>query len=76
MALTYNEQLKYISNIGLCFKEIRKLKGIKQGDVSKLLNISQTYISQIENNERSPSLALLNRLCKYYNINIIITCKI
>ena len=39
---------------------IRLSLSISQQDFAKILNVSQTYLSQLENNRKEPSVALLN----------------
>jgi transcriptional regulator with XRE-family HTH domain len=48
--------------IGETIKKIRKEKGITQINFSKKCGISQTYLSQIENNERNPTVDILERI--------------
>ncbi len=48
--------------IGETIKKIRKEKGITQINFSRKCGISQTYLSQIENNERNPTIDILERI--------------
>ena len=45
--------------VGNAIKTIRKQKKIQQQELSKICNISQTYLSQIENNKKQPNLNIL-----------------
>jgi transcriptional regulator with XRE-family HTH domain len=45
--------------IGNAIKEIRKQKKIQQQELSELCKLSQTYLSQIENNKKQPNLTTL-----------------
>lgn len=47
--------------IGDRIREIRKAKGLSQGDVEKRTGLLRSYISRIENNFTTPSLETLNR---------------
>ena len=47
---------------GSIIKEVRKKKNISQGELANKLNISQTYLSQIESDKKIPSMDLLQNL--------------
>lgn len=49
-------------NIGNTIKEIRKRKGFSQQELAKKSEVSQTYLSQIENGERNPTLEVLQKI--------------
>lgn len=49
-------------NVGQTIKDFRKKKGIKQGDFSKMCEITQTYLSLIESNQKEPNLSLLKTI--------------
>lgn len=46
-------------DLGSTIKNIRKQKGIKQNSFAKQCDISQTYLSQIENNAKEPNISTL-----------------
>ncbi|MBE0649654.1 MAG: helix-turn-helix transcriptional regulator [Bacteroidales bacterium] len=54
--------------IGVTIKSLRKEKGIRQVDFAEKCGISQTYLSQIENDERNPTLDVLERISKVLEI--------
>lgn len=54
--------------IGL--KQIRKLKKLNQQKVAIDLNISREALSYYENGKREPSLNLLMKMSKYFNVSI------
>ena len=45
-------------------------KNIKQKDICKALNISQSYTSELLNGKKEFSLELLEKLCDYLKIDI------
>ena len=45
--------------VGSVIQEIRRKKNISQGDLAIKLNISQTYLSQIEGDKKTPSMEVL-----------------
>lgn len=51
-------------------KEIRKSRNLNQQKVAIDLNISREALSHYENGKREPSLEMLNRLSKYFNVSI------
>ncbi len=55
-------------DLGNTIKSIRKRKGFKQNSFAALCNISQTYLSQIENNLKEPNISVLKSIC--FNLNV------
>ncbi len=53
----------------MTFKEFRLSQKETQNEMSKKLDISQEYLSQLENNKRKPTLELLDKLIKVYQLN-------
>lgn len=51
-------------DIGKVIKEVRKSKGLKQQSFAKMCGITQTYLSQIENNVKEPTISLLKRIAE------------
>lgn len=46
-------------DLGQTIKSIRKQKGLKQNQFAALCDITQAYLSQIENNLKEPNLSTL-----------------
>lgn len=46
-------------DLGLAIKSIRKQKGLKQNLFAELCEITPSYLSQIENNNKEPNLSTL-----------------
>lgn len=46
-------------DLGLAIKSIRKQKGLKQNQFAELCEITPSYLSQIENNNKEPNLSVL-----------------
>lgn len=55
-------------NLGKVIKDIRTGKKIQQKELSQAGNISVTYLSQIENNKKEPTLSTLQALSKCLEI--------
>lgn len=51
-------------------KIVRKEKNLNQLKVALDLNISREALSHYENGKREPSLDMLNKLSKYFNVSI------
>ena len=49
-------------NLGNTIVQLREQKGIRQRQLAKDLDISQTYLSQIENNWKIPNMSLLEKI--------------
>lgn len=54
-------------NLGNAIKSVRKQKGYNQNQFSILCNITQAYLSQIENNHRDPNLSTLKTISSNLN---------
>jgi len=55
-------------NLGVTIKNIRKQKGQTQSEFASACGISQTYLSQIENNQREPNLSTLKIISNELNV--------
>ena len=55
-------------NIGSAIKSIRKKLGIPQWDLAEKCGLSQTSLSQIENNQKRPSPKTVAKLCSVLEI--------
>ena len=56
--------------IGDALKRIRMIYGYKASEMSELLQISKSYLSEIENNNKQPSLELLEKYSEIYEIKL------
>lgn len=50
-------------------KELRKLYGLKQDDLAKLLGVSRPVISHYESGNQEPSLEIIDTLSKIFNVS-------
>ena len=57
-------------NIGKSIKFIRVAANIKQGEMAQKLEVSQNYLSILENNKAEPSLSLLKKISEVFNVPI------
>lgn len=55
-------------NLGITIKDMRKKKKLTQGEFASLCEISQTYLSQIENNLKEPNLSVLKTISEKLGI--------
>jgi len=55
-------------DIGTTIKKARRSKGIKLRQLSEGTGLSKPYLSQIENSERIPKVATLEKIATYLNI--------
>lgn len=56
--------------IGDVLKRTRVIYGYKASEMSSLLGISNSYLSEIENNKKQPSLELLENYSKILGIKL------
>ena len=55
-------------DLGSIIKNIRKRKGHSQTEFAQSCGITQTYLSQIENNQKEPNLSTLKDISKNLDI--------
>ena len=55
-------------DLGTAIKSIRKQKKLTQGEFASFCKISQTYLSQIENNMKEPNLSVLKTISDKLNV--------
>ncbi|MFI3170388.1 MAG: helix-turn-helix transcriptional regulator [Faecalibacterium sp.] len=56
--------------IGDILKRTRNIYGYKANEMCLQLNISPSYLSEIENNKKTPSLDLLQKYADIYDIKL------
>ena len=57
--------------LGQYLKNIREGLGYSTYDVNKLCNISQSYLSLMENGKRKPSAIILKKLAPIYSLDYL-----
>jgi len=55
-------------NIGNALLKARKNRGLRQNEVAARVDITQSYLSQIETGDKIPSIDVIEVLAKEYNI--------
>lgn len=56
--------------IGTVLKKIRNIYSIAAKDLASELTISPSYLSEIENNKKDPSLELLEKYAEIFDIKV------
>ena len=51
-------------------EEIRKMRGIRQEELAKMLGVSRQTVSSLENGRYNPSITLAYKIAKYFNLTI------
>ena len=51
-------------------EEIRKIKGIKQDELGKMLGVSRQTISSLKNGRYNPSIMLAYKIAKLFDMTI------
>ena len=57
-------------SFGEYIREAREMCGLTQGDVSSMLNITQSYYSKLENGKKNIDLVLAMKICSLLKINM------
>ncbi len=57
-------------NLGNTIKDIRKERGISQTELAIICDISQTYLSQIESNQKEPNISTLKIIAGKLNVAV------
>jgi transcriptional regulator with XRE-family HTH domain len=55
---------------GSIIKVLRTLEGMRQGLLAQRLGVSRSYLSQLENNKKEPSLSLLKVVSREFKMPI------
>lgn len=55
-------------NYGERIRALREDKDLKQADIAKILNVTQSYYSRYENGVHPLPIEHLSTLCKFYNV--------
>ena len=55
---------------GQALKLLRRYQGLNQSDLAKRLDVSRSYVSELESGNRTPSLDLLGRYADVFNVPI------
>jgi transcriptional regulator with XRE-family HTH domain len=57
-------------NIGEALKLIRTINGLTQAELADELDLSNTYISELERGNRDPSLSVIKRYADFFEIPV------
>lgn len=57
-------------NIGETLKTLRNIYGYSGKELSEQLEISPGYLSELENNKKSPSLKVLEKYAKVFDLKL------
>lgn len=63
------ESAEIRKRFGALIKERRKVLGITQSDLAEALNISCTYLREIERGVHTPTWTTFLRICKVLNVS-------
>lgn len=58
------------SELGDKVKLLRNRRGLKQDDLAEVLELSRSQISNLESGRRNLSLKQLEKLCKYFQVDM------
>jgi len=60
-----------VIDVGGTLKNIRKKRNLTQDELSKQMNISRSYLSDVENNRKSPTIDTLCAFLEKLNISFV-----
>ena len=63
---------EYLKNLGLKIRFYRENSGLTQEQLSEFINISQNFLSQIENGKRCPSLKTIIKISEVLKMPIFL----
>ena len=58
------------SAVGETFRELRQKKGVSQEKLADAIDSHQVYISEIENGKKIPSLPILYKTARYFDLSL------
>ena len=56
--------------LGKNLKRIRTAKGISQGEISRILEVDKSFVSNIENGKTKPTLATIAKIAKAVGVSV------
>ena len=61
---------KFLKNLGLSLKNIRKQRGYTQENIAEIVNIHPTYVGKIESGKANLSTMMLYKISKALKVNL------
>ncbi|MBQ9205871.1 MAG: helix-turn-helix transcriptional regulator [Treponema sp.] len=58
------------SAVGETLRELRQKKGVSQEKLADAIDSHQVYISEIENGKKIPSLPILYKTARYFDLSL------
>lgn len=59
-------------NTGQIIRLIRTADGLGQGDLAAVLKVSRTYLCQVENGRKQPSLSFLKQFAQQFSVPLVL----
>jgi transcriptional regulator with XRE-family HTH domain len=56
--------------LGKNLKRIRTDKGISQGEISRILEVDKSFVSNIENGKTNPTLSTIAKIAKAIGVSV------
>ncbi|MCX8092995.1 MAG: helix-turn-helix domain-containing protein [Candidatus Goldbacteria bacterium] len=63
---------EYLKNLGIKIRFYRENAGLTQEQLSELINVSQNFLSQIENGKRTPSLKTIIKISEVLKMPVFL----
>lgn len=58
--------------VGPAIKSVRESKGLTQREASKVLGVSETHLSLLENGKNRPSLGLVEKIAEAWGVDVYV----
>ena len=58
------------SAVGETLRELRQKKGVSQEKLAEAIDSHQVYISEIENGKKIPSLSVIYKIARFFNLSL------
>ena len=56
--------------LGKNLKRIRTAKGMSQGEISRILEVDKSFVSNIENGKTNPTLSTIAKIAKAIGVSV------
>lgn len=60
-----------MKEVGKRIRELRENRGMKRNQLANRAGVSPTYVYQLENGEKSPTVEYLNHICEGLNVTLV-----
>ena len=59
-----------MKKFGEKLRTLRRINGITQTQISKILDVSQAYVVQLEKSQKTPNAAMIIKIAKFFEVSL------